>query len=52
MKKPKQINVSEEAIEIIDRVAFETKPRTNFKNYVENLIEREAVRLAKKNKNK
>ena len=53
MKKPKQINLTKEAIQALSIEAI--KKGTNFKNYVENNLEALAVRLGavrqKKQKN-
>jgi len=49
-KQRKNIDFTDFCIEQISIEAV--KKKTDFKNYIQELSEREAVRLAKKNKNK
>ena len=50
MKKPKQINLSEKAIENLSIMAI--KAGTNFKNYVEGILERTAVKAVRQKRTK
>jgi len=52
-KMKKLLDLSDECVEIISIEALKKKPKkTDFKNLAQDILEREAVRLAKKNKNK
>ncbi len=49
----KLLDLSDECVEILSIEALKKKPKkTDFKNLAQDILEREAVRLAKKNKNK
>jgi len=48
--KPKLLHLSPECIETLSIEGI--KKKTDFKNLAQDILEREAVRLAKKNKNK
>lgn len=50
MKKPKQINLTEGAIEALSIQAI--KKGTNFKNYVEGILERMAVKAVRQKRTK
>lgn len=48
----KLLDLSYECVEILSIEALKKKPKkTDFKNLAQDILEREAVRLAKKNKN-